>query len=71
MKYTAINARVDRNVMRSVFREPVAPTDKSGRFNLIATNAYFKAEKRGFIAGHELDDWLVAETEVDGSGDKS
>jgi hypothetical protein len=27
--------------------------------------AYFKAERRGFTPGHELDDWLEAEQEVD------
>jgi len=27
--------------------------------------AYFKAEKRGFVPGFELDDWLEAEREVD------
>jgi hypothetical protein len=27
--------------------------------------AYLKAEKRGFTAGHELEDWLEAEREVD------
>ena len=25
--------------------------------------AYFKAEKRGFVPGYELDDWLEAECE--------
>jgi hypothetical protein len=32
---------------------------------LIARAAYFRAEKRGFKAGHELEDWLAAEAEVD------
>jgi len=27
--------------------------------------AYFKAERRGFLPGHELEDWLEAEEEVD------
>jgi hypothetical protein len=35
------------------------------RQSLIARAAYFRAEKRGFRAGHELEDWLAAETEVD------
>ena len=30
----------------------------------IADAAYFRAEKRGFEPGHELDDWLAAEVEV-------
>jgi Protein of unknown function (DUF2934) len=31
---------------------------------LIAERAYFKAEKRGFVPGYELEDWLAAEREV-------
>ncbi|PPD18109.1 MAG: hypothetical protein CTY18_05825 [Methylomonas sp.] len=29
----------------------------------IAEMAYYKAEKRGFEPGHEMDDWLTAEQE--------
>jgi hypothetical protein len=32
---------------------------------LIAGAAYFRAARRGFEPGHELDDWLAAEAEVD------
>ena len=31
----------------------------------VAMAAYFIAEKRGFEPGHELDDWLAAEAEID------
>lgn len=34
------------------------------RRDMIATAAYFRAERRGFELGHELDDWLAAEIEV-------
>jgi hypothetical protein len=37
------------------------------REQLIARAAYFRAEKRGFEPGHELEDWLQAEAEVDAS----
>lgn len=30
----------------------------------VAEAAYFKAEKRGFAPGHEIQDWLEAEREV-------
>jgi hypothetical protein len=30
----------------------------------IVERAYFKAEARGFVAGHEMEDWLAAELEV-------
>lgn len=34
------------------------------RRKLIAETAYFIAERRGFAPGHELSDWLEAESEV-------
>jgi Protein of unknown function (DUF2934) len=35
------------------------------RHRAIAVAAYFRAERRGFVAGGELADWLDAEREVD------
>jgi hypothetical protein len=43
----------------------------SSREALIATAAYYRAEKRGFDPGYEQEDWLAAEREVDGAGDVS
>ena len=37
----------------------------SPREELIRTAAYFRAERRGFAPGCELDDWLESEREVD------
>lgn len=31
---------------------------------MVAEAAYFRAERRGFEPGHELEDWLAAEAEV-------
>jgi hypothetical protein len=45
-------------------RDPVAPLWEARR-RMIREAAYFKAEKRGFAPGHELDDWLEAEEEID------
>jgi len=39
--------------------------DSSGRHEMIENLAYYYAESRGFISGHELEDWLAAETEID------
>lgn len=33
---------------------------------MIAEAAYYRAEKRGFVAGYSLEDWLVAESEIKG-----
>jgi hypothetical protein len=35
------------------------------RAALIAEAAFFRAEKRGFAPGSEVEDWLAAEAEVD------
>ena len=32
---------------------------------MIAEAAYYHSEQRGFDPGHELDDWLAAESQVD------
>ncbi|MDP9082365.1 MAG: DUF2934 domain-containing protein [Pseudomonadota bacterium] len=45
------------------FVAPVAAS--SPRDALIAELAYFKAQSRGFVPGHETEDWLAAEAEVD------
>ena len=34
----------------------------------IAVLAYYKAERRGFVGDHELEDWLEAERELKGVG---
>jgi hypothetical protein len=31
---------------------------------MVSINAYYRAEKRGFEADHELDDWYEAESEI-------
>jgi hypothetical protein len=31
---------------------------------MVAVNAYYRAEKRDFESGHEMDDWLEAEQEI-------
>ncbi len=35
------------------------------RRQLIAKAAYFRAERRGFAPGSELEDWIAAESEID------
>jgi hypothetical protein len=39
--------------------------DPDVRRQLVAAEAYFRAERRGFAAGNELDDWVAAEVAVD------
>lgn len=35
------------------------------RLRMVRTAAYFRAERRGFAPGHEAEDWLAAEAEVE------
>ena len=39
--------------------------DPNVRRQLVAAEAYFLAERRGFAAGNELEDWVAAEAMVD------
>ena len=43
----------------------MAPHISEDRNACIAEAAYFMAMHRGFSPGHELEDWLTAENEVD------
>ena len=39
--------------------------DPEARRRLVAAEAYFLAERRGFAAGNEVADWVAAEVAVD------
>lgn len=47
--------------------EPLQATRKLPQ-EQIATAAYYKAERRGFTPGMELEDWLEAEKEIQERG---
>ncbi len=42
-----------------------AVLERDVRHEMIAHAAYYRAQRRGFAPGHELEDWLAAEAEVD------
>jgi len=44
---------------------PQKPLTGEQRQIMICEAAYYLAEHRGFEGGHELDDWLIAEREID------
>ena len=48
-----------------VAAKPAGFVGPGERNALIAKAAYFRAESRGFAPGHETEDWLAAESEVD------
>jgi hypothetical protein len=39
--------------------------DPEARRRMVAAEAYFLAERRGFAAGNEVEDWIAAEVAVD------
>lgn len=70
-------AKTPSTVTRKTARKPmdVAVVSDSGitrfvdpelRAALIAEAAYYRAQQRGFAPGHEVQDWLAAESDVDG-----
>ena len=63
-------AQLEDMVMNARASDPLwfcAPFDEAERRRvLIAESAYFRALARGFAPGHEVEDWLAAEEEVDG-----
>jgi len=55
-----------KTTMRPLRADVVAPViDPERRRALIAQVAYYRSERRGFEPGHEAEDWLTAEAEVD------
>ena len=48
-----------------VWTPPRPKVTPEARHALIAQAAYLRAERRGFAPGHETDDWLAAEAEID------
>lgn len=52
---------VQIGVAPAVIQTGITPAEIT---RMIAEAAYLRAEQRGFAGGHELDDWLDAETEI-------
>lgn len=52
---------------RKTSRESGPPSEitPAEHHRMVAEAAYFRAERRAFAAGGELDDWVQAETEID------
>lgn len=45
--------------------KPLSLFTEEERHEMIAVAAYYHAEHRGFISGHETEDWLQAERDID------
>lgn len=44
---------------------PKVQISPDARRAMICEAAYWRAERRGFVPGHEIEDWFAAEAEVD------
>ena len=44
---------------------PDSGVNDQQRYEMIAEAAYFRAADRDFAPGHEIDDWVAAEQEID------
>ncbi len=49
----------------TVVSRPTYISKNNNRLERIALAAYYKAQARGFVPGHEIDDWLEAQAEID------
>lgn len=66
---TKMNAREAKSQIRraaaaGAVTEAEPSLSAEDRHNWIATAAYYKAQERGFIPGHEMEDWLSAEAQA-------
>lgn len=67
---TRMSRRIPAGEPAMVTAEAVRPdgpvaVDPATRRSWIERAAYFRAERRGFAPGHEAEDWLEAEAEID------
>jgi hypothetical protein len=60
-----LNAKIFAAGLRDNLQSYMAPHISEDRKACIAEAAYFIAMRRGFSPGHELEDWLTAENDVD------
>ena len=69
IKVDPARARARRAVLptNSIVTRSSAYIEPQAREAMIAEAAYHRSAHRGFEPGHEVDDWLAAESEIDGA----
>jgi hypothetical protein len=64
-----VQERAEASAQVSAVPMPQADSDiviaSEARIRMIEEAAYYRAEKRGFVPGQEVDDWVKAEAEID------
>ena len=58
-------AKVPRKRTVRATKPAGAALTSAERLEMIRQAAYYRAERRGFATGHEAEDWLAAEAEID------
>ena len=64
-KVSVSRAAKDSRRRGTVDEKTLSAIDNRTRYEMVAKMAYFRAEKRGFEPGWELEDWLESERMVD------
>jgi hypothetical protein len=66
MTNRGVTVAVKAKQVRAKKKRPIAPPSMSAQEQqmLVAQAAYFRAERRGFAPGGELQDWVEAEAEL-------
>lgn len=62
---TTKRASKPKTVPPVIAAQAVPEVSEDVRRAMIAESAYLRAERRGFAPGHEEEDWIAAEKEVD------
>jgi hypothetical protein len=62
---TAARVRKPGPGLPKATKRPRVPIAESVRRAMTAEAAYYRAERRGFEPGYELDDWIAAEAEIE------
>ena len=55
---------IERSTLRAMWEAAGVGHGVELRRAMTAEAAYYRAERRGFESGHELEDWLAAEGEI-------
>jgi hypothetical protein len=61
---TSTRATTDREAEVGAVEQDEAVNERA-RHRRIAVAAYYRAQRRGFAPGNEMEDWLLAEREID------
>ncbi len=64
MRAAGRRARVGKPVAAQAAGTPLHQLNEAERQEMVATAAYYIAERRGFNSGDELADWLAAEEQI-------